>query len=454
MEVGHKYGVCLVFLGSLLFLATVGCGSGANTASISSSGQQSSSPSAQQPVTPSFNPSTGGGQQPVAGLQTKYVYTVYSSQSGQLVTTQGFAVSDSAGLLAALPPYTSSTGLTGLIPEVVRADPKGRFLYVLSTVWEGGSCSPDAISCPRWAGTNAVIGFQVNAQTGTLAAIPNPVTLPQEMVSTDMVIAPNGQYLYVVSHSDAVPQNQGLWVFSIDQNGGSLTQVNSTPVNSCVLDTGYQTIAMDSNGQYLYCAEGTTVIAGNPLQNVGQYSVASYAIDPAIGLPSNLISRVATSQTTGAGTLSSDGRFYFMSGDNGIAVLAAAHDGSLQAVANSPFSFSPPAGSPWSDLNFAQMQLLADPQGFLIASTGKPGELATIAIDPNSGALADIPNYFPPPNVSSMTLESTGKFLYAITTNSVLAYSVGPTGISQLMATGQINFSGYIAIVALNLPIP
>ncbi len=432
----------------------IGCGSGsaANTAASQASSSNapttqagSSATGGQQPQTPLPNSSTDGGQQtptppsppvgsgqaPATTLQTKYVYTV-GNNSQSALTIQGYAIDDFTGVPTVLSAAMPEPLTTGLEVETAKTDPQGRFLYVLATA-QTMSCAGNP-ACTGGEGTNAIVGFQVNPQTGVLTQMANPVILPQQVSFMDMV--PSGQYLYVDS-------SQGLWIFSIDQSSGSLTQVSDTPLASnCLLNNGGapRTMAMDSNGQYLYCAEGGV--------DPGPYSVASYAVDSATGVPSSLVSRVAVNAGIGGGALSSDGRFYFLSDASGIAVLAV-ENGSLAAVAGSPFFFP-------QDLNnqggFSAALLLADPQGFLLAL--RIGNAETIRPDPNSGALSSA---FPNPVTGCpTTLDTTGRFLYSASFGYVFTYSVSSNGIiSQVATTSILDYWGDPTfVVAVNLPVP
>jgi 6-phosphogluconolactonase (cycloisomerase 2 family) len=113
-------------------------------------------------------------------------------------------------------PVGSGSTRTGVSPEVIAEDPKGRFLYVGN------------------GGDGTISGFSIDGSTGALQELPkSPYTLGLTLppagakLLLNLVIDPTGQFVYVTSS-----ENKNISVFGIsstgDLTGGSMATLNST----------------------------------------------------------------------------------------------------------------------------------------------------------------------------------------------------------------------------------
>lgn len=409
----RKYGICLVVV-VICCLVAVGC-SGGNAANASATPTQ--------PVQSGHTPSSSA-----SSLETRFIYTAFPLWPNNILTysIQGFSIANTgaatllpnaSALLPNLPaPLEPSQPAPGdyragtQAPVGIVIDPQNRFLYVLTSAFDlmfTGNYPPTYSS--TWEGSAAVAGFQLDQQTGALTPVPgSPFIIGQQIYSSELLINPNGKFLYAVADG-------GLYVFKIDVVSGALAAVPGSPVPYAQAgDVGFGALAFDVTGHFLLGAGGS--------------NAASWAVDQNTGIPGALISEVSTNTfadmvTTsaynlpGSITISSDGRFCFIGGEEGIAVLQIGVDGSLTPVAGSPFQMA------WSYSDTGEQlyvqQLVFDPVGqSLYASAYANGEVGgnqgiwMFHVDPSSGALSPSGGVFSPQYVGAMAIDATGQFLF------------------------------------------
>ena len=479
----RKYGICLAVIVAVCCLIATGCGSGntANTSIVPTpsngqspdveppAGSQTPDPIASNPApttgttSPAPNPSPNPSRS--SSLQTRFVYYISGAATAAIV---GAAIDSATGFATVLPNPPALSGAVALV-----ADPQGRFLYALTSASQL-TCSPDATSCPDiWFGATAVLGFQIDQQSGALTPVPgSPLVLGQQISGGEVVINPNGRFLYASA-------GDGLHVFSIDQASGLLTEVPGSPVlpTSDPYLKGIGHFGFDATGRFMINFGFSYVAVSNFNR------AASWNVDQDTGLPTTLISEISTSLSVNSFATSPDGRFYFIAGDcmencnftdGVIAVLGIGNDGSLSLIAG-PFTALYPPRWPYicTSCSDADGPLVIDPAGHTLYAFGIVGNYA-FHIDPQTGTLSPPGGVYSSPRIAgrlqnnTIAIDATGRSLFGgglLDVNNggtwttewvVLTYSIASDG-SVVQAdypssSSNLSFATGDPIVTINLP--
>jgi YVTN family beta-propeller protein len=165
-----------------------------------------------------------------------------------------FTVNQTTGVLTPTTPASVSTMLPGEAlsePSFLTVDPTGRFLYVSAS---------DSID-------DTVSMFTINQTTGLL--IPTtPATVLTGVIPFQVVVAPSGNFAYVVSNDSDSGYGLGVWQYTINSTTGVLTP--NTPVGVAA-GSAPTAVAVDPSNKYAYVV--------NRLDN----TVSMYTIDPSTG---------------------------------------------------------------------------------------------------------------------------------------------------------------------------
>jgi 6-phosphogluconolactonase (cycloisomerase 2 family) len=186
---------------------------------------------------------------------TGFVY-VGNHQNGQSDSILGYAISDNNGALTPVPgsPFPTQFGNSNIKFAVT---PSGRFLY-----------TPSAIP-----GNNGVNGYAIDANSGSLTPIPGSPFFAEtaDIGPGWLVMDPLGRFLYAVD----LYYGQ-IFVYSIDQNTGALTQQSNSPFYIQYAYPNY--FGLDATGQYAYSTSYQPFRSNAP-----DGAISVYKIDQATG---------------------------------------------------------------------------------------------------------------------------------------------------------------------------
>lgn len=254
--------------------------------------------------TPPTLPSSVGNDMVI--VNKKFLYLPQSDS----LTIQAFTIDHATGTLTAIKgsPFPTAGA------DSIASDPLGRFLFV-------GNDTTGQISV-----------FQIDSSTGALAAAP---TSPFNAFNLDFVhvlaVDGTGKFLYAGQGLPALP----IYVFSIDQNTGALSQAVGSPFG-----LGVAGVRTDFTGKFAIGLTGTT----------GDNHLYVFAIDPTTGALSPVSnSPFATVTSTPLNLrIHPSSQFVYSFGldsnSNFAAIEGFAIDpssGALTALSNSPFSTLP-----------------------------------------------------------------------------------------------------------------
>jgi 6-phosphogluconolactonase len=161
----------------------------------------------------------------------RFVYTANSDDA----TVSMFTVNQTTGVLTPTSPATVSTLVAGeplSDPNFLSVDPTGHFLYV--TV----SLSVDA----------AVFMYNIDQTTGLLTPT-SPATVYTGGIPWQVVVAPNGQFAYVVDNLSGGDMPYGVWQYTLNSSTGVLTQNTPEFVSAGNAPTA---IAVDPTSHFAY----------------------------------------------------------------------------------------------------------------------------------------------------------------------------------------------------------
>jgi 6-phosphogluconolactonase len=141
-------------------------------------------------------------------------------------------------------------------PRQIVCHPGGRFIFVLNET----SSSVSVHTFDDRMGTITPLAFQIVPTLSQEAG----VVAPKNAQATDLAIAPNGHFVYVLNRGD-----DSLVTLSVDGETGALAFANRTPGGG----SGATALAIDPTGKYLF------VISG------GSRHLSTFRIDDKTGIP-------------------------------------------------------------------------------------------------------------------------------------------------------------------------
>ena len=344
--------------------------------------------------------------------------TLSPARFAYLGTHQGiycYAIDAVSGGLVALATPECDTGiLTG-----VAADPVAPFAYAASA----GVTDPATSLAP--AGT--VRAYQIDKSTGQLVRLAGP-DAPAGQQPLSVAVDPKGRFVYAGNYGNGAGTagSNGLGsvsAYTIDATTGALTPVSGSPFAA---GYGVNWLVIHPSGKYLYAVnQNSNNVSGFAINQTGG------GLTPVLGSPFPTPPSIYSSENPTGIAIDPAGRFLFVSSGNTPDLFAFTIDpntGTLSAVAGSPFSLGcvslmasltmPPTGcSPGG--------LAVDPSGaFLYVTGGDANAVYGLSIDPNTGALALLPDSpvaaTPYPNF----IITNGAVLYVTNNASPLSVSI------------------------------
>lgn len=351
------------------------------------------------PFTPTPSPTPTASPTPMAtpmpspahgpASASRFIYGTPGFESGSVQA--GRIGSDGSVSAIAGSPFDEALGTPSIVQII--ADARGRFLYVLNV---------EASAAGEIIGKPGICGFSIDQATGALMRVPgSPIVFPFRN-NNNLAIDPAGRFLFEPNNS--VPST-GFDVYAINQATGAL---NKTSVNSNAAPVGGFSV-VSADGRFLF--------------NTGSGMVKTFSIDPSSGqltlVPGSLIS---TGGSAGPAAITVDGQFLYIANqmEGTVAVFAVASDGTLAPAHSTPFRVDPGAQS-----------LALTPDGkflYIQAFSVTANPVQTVkgyAVNPASGSFTPIANAVAN-NVSSVTLDLSGKFAYISAVGDLFTYAIDP----------------------------
>jgi 6-phosphogluconolactonase (cycloisomerase 2 family) len=275
------------------------------------------------------------------------------------------------------------------------------------------ACAGGAASVGKFAyvannGDGTISAYTIDSTSGKLTPVAGS-PYPDGTAPAAVSLAPNGKFAFSASDSGTK-----IHAFTINQSTGQLTEVAHSPFS-----TGFKTgsafpdIAVDSQSAHLYLA------------SAGDARVAGFAIDPTSG---GLTPLTGSPYTAGAGAgaipaFSPDGKFLYVmdqgatgTGANSVSGYSIGSDGSLTAIAGSPF----PAGTDPSWISFTP-----DGKFAYVADTGVD-KISAYSVSATTGALTALatPTVTTDEHPQDLTIDTAGKHLYVPVANGSAAGAI------------------------------
>ena len=272
----------------------------------------------------------------------------------------------------------------------------------------GGAASVGKFAYVANNGDGTISAYTIDSTTGKLTAVAGS-PYPDGTAPAAVSLAPNGKFAFSASDSGTK-----IHAFTINQSTGQLTEVSGSPFS-----TGFKTgstfpdIAVDSQSAHLYLA------------SAGDDEVAGFAIDPTSGALTPL---KGSPYAAGAGAgaipaFSPDGKFLYVmdqgatgTGANSVSGYSIGTDGSLTAIAGSPF----PAGTDPSWISFTP-----DGKFAYVADTGVD-EISAYSVNATTGALTALATatFVTDEHPQDLTVDTAGKHLYVPVANGSTAGAI------------------------------
>jgi 6-phosphogluconolactonase (cycloisomerase 2 family) len=219
----------------------------------------------------------------MVAVNNKFLYVPFSDSTSLV---QGLGINSSSGTLSTITgsPFALQSGVLG---DGIVTDPQGRFLFLGDETGSSGSISV----------------FQIDSTTGALTPAPgSPFFATPAFEIDSMAVDGNGKFLYAAQGSASSP----VFVFSIDQSTGALSQIAGSPFS-----LGVAQLHADPSGKFLL---GVADIADAPgVANDPHISV--FAIDPTTGTPTAVAgSPFATTAAPFDFVIHPNGKFVYTTG--------------------------------------------------------------------------------------------------------------------------------------------
>jgi 6-phosphogluconolactonase (cycloisomerase 2 family) len=304
----------------------------------------------------------------------------------------------------------------------VLTQPTGQTCTVTNGTGTAGSSNVTnvAVNCASGTASVGKFAYVANNGDGTISAYTidptsgqlTPVAgspYPDGTAPAAVSLAPNGKFAFSASNNGTE-----IHAFTINQSTGQLTEVAHSPFS-----TGFRTgstfpdIAVDSQSAHLYLA------------SAGDAEVAGFAIDQTSGALTPL-NGSPYHAGAGAGAIpafSPNGKFLYVmdqgasgTGANSVSGYSIGTDGSLTAIAGSPF----PAGTDPSWISFT-------PNGqFAYVADSGVDAVSAYSVNATTGALTALatPTFATDEHPEDLTIDMAGKHLYVPVANGSAAGAV------------------------------
>ena len=326
---------------------------------------------------------------------TAYVVTVLTQPSGQTC-----AVSDGTG----------TTGSSSIATVVVTCT--------------GGSASVGKFAYVANNADGTISAYTINASTGQLTAVAGS-PYADGTAPAAVSLAPNGKFAFSASND-----GKQIYAYAINQTTGQLTAVAGSPFNTgFATGSAYPDIAVDAQSAHLYLA------------SAGDDEVAGFAINATSGALTALArSPYAAGPETGSiPAFSPNGKFLYVmnqgatgTGANSVSGYSIGSDGSLTAIAGSPFA----AGTDPTWISFT-------PDGkFAYVADSGVDMISAYSVNATTGALTALstPTFATDEHPQDLTIDTAGTHLYVPVANGSTAGAVQVFSIDD--TTGMLTAVG------------
>ena len=277
-------------------------------------------------------------------------------------------------------------------PMTMAIDPSGSFLYQTAEGFNGGT-------------QGGIFAFKIDRSSGGLETAIASYLTTQPFYAD--VVDNSGKFLYVLG-------GQGVYAFSIAPGAGTLTQISGSPfATPTPTSVGYSqpasVMAVDQTNSFLYVSTSQGIAAFNINQSTGQ--LAPIAGSPFGTLPTGSWTIVITPNNS---------FLYQLEAKNGANIHAYSINqstGALTAISGSPFS----TGGCNSLVNSGTIGI-PGPDNMTIASAGKfmYDNCGIYSLDPTSGAVKQVSSQGPG---DWPVIDPTGDFLWAISNDQQACFS-------------------------------
>lgn len=326
------------------------------------------------------------------GSAQKVLYAVGPSSPNVTI----FTVSSSGQLT-----LTSDSVGTGSAPVAIALDPLLRFAYVVDSA---GGIGPGSVS-----------QYTLNAGSGALAAATPSTTAFTGVNPTTIAVDSTGTFVFVANKG-----SNSISVFTIDQTGGTLTEVKQLPAPTCTtsqtapcpLPTAAAPSRLATTGKMLFVA----------MASAGAGSVSTYTFDSTGTLSSPPTSTTAAGVNPSAMAMDSSGKFLFVADSitNQVAVFSIGSSGQLSAVGAPVAAGTRPVSvcvHPGGKFLYTANQGSNDVSGFSIDSSGALTKLSDTPVAPGTS-----PSY--------VTTDTSGSFLFVANkdSNNISVFSIDSSG--------------------------
>ncbi len=245
---------------------------------------------------------------------------------------------------------------------------------------------------------------------------------PVPFFANSFAVATQAGFLYISNSFINGGSNNGsqIFVYSIDQANGKITQIAGSPFFLFPPPVSIQGLATTPDGRFLYGADAS----GN---------IFAFRLDKATGVPAELRGSPFASGPNAQLVVDPSGKFLYATDDDVIgSVLAYAIDsaGALSPVPGSPFVIASPNGV---NLNTEPYGIL-DTGSFVYVALSGTNHVAAFSVDSETGALTRVPG--------SPFLAGNGASFFAISHNFLYVVNAGDgtvSGYSINPASGELT---------------
>jgi 6-phosphogluconolactonase len=321
----------------------------------------------------------------------------------------------------------------GSAPSAIAIDPQRRFVYILDSASGGATAGgvsqyvlnkTGTLTQATFSSTNGTTPAAGPAETGV-----NPKSIAVDITGAFVFVANQGfsnpapgSCLPPVPPAGSTGACPSISVFSIDQVGGTLTEVQQTagciagvPV-PCPLMTTAPPTALATTGKMLFVA----------MANAGSGLVSTYTFNSNGILTSPSVSTLPLGIIPSAMALDPSGKFLFLVGSNSVQVVGIDSSGKLTAT-----------GAPVPTGTNPVSVRISPSGGFLYTANQDSNDISAFSID-SSGTLKPVngsPFALGRPGPSYVTTDASGGLLFVaaaasgvVVSNTISVFSIDSSG--------------------------
>jgi len=193
---------------------------------------------------------------------------------------------------------------------------------------------------------------------------------PVPFFATSFAVATQAGFLYISNSSQ-------IFVFSIDQANGKITQIAGSPFFSFSPPVSIQGLATTPDGRFLYGADDS----GN---------IFAFRLNKTTGVPTSLPGSPFASGPNAQLVVDPSGKFLYATDDDvtgGVLAFAIDSAGALTPVPGSPFVIPGPTGVGFNPEPYG----ILDTGSFVYVALSGTNRVAAFSVDSETGALTDVP---------------------------------------------------------------